>query len=252
MNEEPITDKTSLFEKGMALFALIVCDGGHRSVRELAQEVNIPLSTAYRLIGEQRRAGWLSPAGRGRYMPGPGFLDLAANVDQRALLVNIARPQLRGLAQQLGQTVHLGVLENDMVTYLLKESGGGCPVFTQEGMQLEAYCSAIGKMLLACLPDEQREHYIASGPFVALTKNTIVSADELRKTLKAIKEADYAIDDEEVFEGLRCIAIPIRDHHGKAVAAVSISRTVPATKPIEEATLLNRLRGCAKRITKSL
>jgi DNA-binding IclR family transcriptional regulator len=74
----------------------------------------------------------------------------------------------------------------------------------------------------------------------------------LRKALDAVKAADYAIDDEEVFEGLRCSAVPVRDRHGKTVAAISMSRTVNFEKPIEESTLLTRLRDCAARIAKSL
>ncbi|VTZ25831.1 IclR family transcriptional regulator [Methylocella tundrae] len=248
MSEDIPADKTTLLEKGMALLALVIRDGGRGPLRQLAGELNIPLSTAYRLIGEHTRAGWLCSVGRGRYVPGQELLDLASRIDSRSVLANIARPHLRGLARRLHQTVHLGFLENDMVTYILKERGGGIPVFTQAGMQLEAYCSAIGKMLLASLPDDQREQYIAAGPFVALTPRTIIDPAELRKALNAIWQADYAVDNEEVSEGLRCIAIPLRDRRDKIVAAISMSRTIGPGDVIEDIAVLNLLRGCADQI----
>ena len=75
---------------------------------------------------------------------------------------------MEDLAKRTGLTVHLGVFEGDMVTYLVK-AAGVTDVLTQEGMQLEAYCSGIGKVLLAFLPLDEREQYLAGGPFVRLT-----------------------------------------------------------------------------------
>lgn len=245
-------EKMPFFEKGLALLSLIIHDDGRHLLRELAVKLNIPLSTAYRMVGEQIRAGWLSPAGRGRYAPGQVLLELTGRIDRGNVLAQVGRPHLRRLARQLHQTIHLGILENDMVTYLVKERGGRTAVFTQAGMQLEAYCSAIGKMLLASLPDSEREQYIAGGPFVALTSRTITDPAELRKSLCAIGQRNYAIDDEEVSEGLRCIAVPVRNRDDKIVAAISMSRNISLGDNAEEIAALDALRDCAGRIKKCL
>jgi IclR family transcriptional regulator, acetate operon repressor len=110
-----------------------------------------------------------------------------------------------------------------MVTYLLEESHGPAATFTQEGMQLEAYCSGIGKVLLAHLDEDRRERYLADGPFVALTPSTIVKPSALRDHLAIVKAQGWAVDDSEVFETLKCVAAPLRCSDGTVVAAVSIS-----------------------------
>lgn len=252
MSEAAEPARLPLLEKAMALLSLILRDGGNRPLRGLAAELKIPQSTAYRIAGAHVQSGWLCATGRGRFVPSLELLRLAALNDPNTILANVARPHLKRLAQKLRQTLHLGVLETDMVTYLLKECGGGTPVFTQAGMQLEAYCSAIGKMLLASIPEADREAYIAAGPFVPLTPKTITDPAQLRATLRAIKQADYAIDDEEVVEKLRCIAAPLRDRSGRIVAAISVSRNVASGEPIGDLAVLESLRACCREIMQCL
>jgi IclR family acetate operon transcriptional repressor len=252
MHRDITGNRLSYFEKGMALLARVIRDRGNSSLRDLASELDIPLSTAYRLISAQKRAGLLRTAGRGRYSAGRELLDLASGFDARLELAEAARPHLRRLARQLSRTVHLGLLENDMVTYLVKEQGGEAKIFTLEGMQLEAYCSAVGKTLLAFLQSNERERYLNAGSFVALTPKTITDSAQLRRSLEEIRKREYAVDCEEVSEGLRCIAIPLRDRSDHIVAAVSVSQASGAGGLIEEHVLLPQLRECVSRIGKSL
>jgi DNA-binding IclR family transcriptional regulator len=252
MREAAEPPKLPLLEKAMALLSLILRDGGKSPLRELAAELKIPQSTAYRIVGVHVQSGWLCATGKGKFTPSLELLRLAAQHDPNTILANVARPHLKRLAHKLRQTLHLGVLENDMVTYIMKEYGGGAPVFTQAGMQLEAYCSAIGKMLLASIPEAEREAYIAAGPFVALTPKTITDPAQLCATLRAIKHADYAIDDEEVAENLRCIAIPLRDRSGRIVAAISVSRNVASGEPVDDLAVLESLRACCREIMQCL
>jgi DNA-binding IclR family transcriptional regulator len=144
------------------------------------------------------------------------------------------------------------MIEEDMVTYLSKEHGGGPTLFTRSGTQLEAYCSAIGKVLLAALPDSELDRYLGAGEFVALTPKTICSPAELRKELGAIRSADFAIDAGEVLEDLRCVAVPIRDRQKHMVAAVSVSEKLGSTSATEEHVVLTALRDCAQRIEADL
>ena len=110
-----------------------------------------------------------------------------------------------------------------MVTYLAKEARGGAAAFTQEAMQLEAYCSGVGKVLLAYLPGPERDAYLSEGPFVALTANTLVQPEELRRDLETIRSQGWACDNEEVFDGLVCLAVPVRRGEGLVHAALSVS-----------------------------
>lgn len=107
-------------------------------------------------------------------------------------------------------------------------------------MQLEAYCSGNGKILLANLPERDREAYLASGPFPALTKSTITDPALLRRELKTIASQGYALDAEEIVEGLACVAVPIRKSDGSTPAAISISRGTSGRR-WDDATLLDLL-----------
>ena len=122
--------------------------------------------------------------------------------------------------------MHLGVLEHGMVTYVAKVARArrlSRP--HQVGGQLEAYCSGLGKVLLAALPEEQMESVIMDGALVALTPYTITSAPALRAELKRVREQGYALDDRENHANMRCIAVPVLDRDGRAVAALSASDT---------------------------
>lgn len=136
-----------------------------------------------------------------------------------------------------------------MVTYLVKEHGGGPPVLTREMIQLEAYCSGIGKVLLAHLDDAARDAYLAAGPFVALTGKTTTDPDALRTVLGRIRAQGYAVDDAELEDDLYCLAVPVRGPGGEVLAALSASSR--SNTPIDPA-LLGRLQTCAASVERRL
>lgn len=137
-----------------------------------------------------------------------------------------------------------------MMTYLLKEGDHHGAVISKPNMQLEAYCSGLGKALLAHLPREELDAYIATAPFVALTPRTIISADALRAELARVRNRGFALDRAEMFDGFICIAAPIRVD-GRVVAAISLVVTQMAT-PCRPTIYLARLTAAAARIESRL
>jgi DNA-binding IclR family transcriptional regulator len=135
-----------------------------------------------------------------------------------------------------------------MVTYRLKTGRGAKNLFTRTGLQLEAYCSGIGKVLLAHLPAAERRAYLAAGPFVALTPNTITDPAVLASTLDEVRAQGFASDDGEIVEDLVCLAVPIRAPDGRVPAAISVSRQAGRrpTAAVEE--LLPLLTAAAREI----
>jgi IclR family acetate operon transcriptional repressor len=200
----------------------IVRGDGKKTFRSLVGELGFPESTARRIVLTLERRGLVTRSARGVYAAGAALVDLAVNVDLQAILRRSGRPVLRSLAAEFLATAHLAVLEADMATYLVRE-GSGLGLFTREGSQLEAYCSGVGKVLISSLPAQKRETYLSNGVFVALTPHTVTDPDELRARLKNVAEHGFAIDDEEVAEGLYCIAVPIRGRAQTAYAAISLS-----------------------------
>jgi IclR family acetate operon transcriptional repressor len=114
-----------------------------------------------------------------------------------------------------------------MVTYLIKEAPARAQMFTREAMQLEAYCSAIGKVLLARLPEADREAYLRQDGFVALTSCTIVAPDALRLHLAEVAAQGFALDAEEIATGLYCIAVPVAGLDGLPAMAISVAGPPP-------------------------
>ncbi|MFA5121967.1 IclR family transcriptional regulator [Zavarzinia sp.] len=210
-------------DRALALFALVLKDRGRSSLAVLAARLDLPLSTAHRMVAAFVRQGLLMRGARGHYVAGMALVE--AVPDRRSALIQASRPLLRRLARAEKRTAHLGILEADMVTYLVKEQGGGPPVFTREMMQLEAYCTGIGKVLLAGLDAPLRERYLAAGPFVPLTPTTLTDPAALRAELAAVARQGHAVDDAEMAENVRCLAVPVHDGTGRVIAAISLSRT---------------------------
>jgi IclR family acetate operon transcriptional repressor len=194
---------------------------------ELSRRANLPEASGYRLIQTLEEIGALVRGPRGRYRPGLLLLSLSHNVTINDLLRDASQTLMSDLARRLNLTVHLGVLEHGMVTYVAKVSPPGVfPVHTRVGAQLEAYCSGLGKVLLAALPEEDRENFILDGELVALTPHTITTASALRAELKTVRERGYALDDRENQANMRCIAVPVLDREGRAAAALSATDDV--------------------------
>jgi IclR family transcriptional regulator, acetate operon repressor len=212
--------------RSLMLLEAVVRDGGRSSVAALARAVGIPVASAHRHIAALVSAGYLVPADYGRHLPGPKLRALTDLMHSDLLLANAAQPILERLATRTHCIVQLGIFENEMVTYLVKAGQSSDALFTKVGMQLEAYCSGIGKVLLAHLPAPAQAGYLAEGPFVALTEQTITDPRQLKAELEQVSVHDFAVDDEEVIVGLQCVAVPVRDRDGQVIAAISASRAV--------------------------
>jgi IclR family acetate operon transcriptional repressor len=237
---------TAAIDRTLALFEALVRDDGERPLSAIAAELGLPPSTAYRMAALLVRRGLIAPSRRGHYRAGLTLIGLGTRSTPNRIIAEAARPLLRQLARALGATAHLGVWDGDMVTYLVKESGGRAELFTREGGQLEAYCSAIGKILLAGLDAERRQAYLAAGPFIALTERTVTDPDYIGAALEQVSASGFALDEEEIADGLFCIALPIRDGEGRTVAAISLSRSDGRAGFAEPPEALSR---CAAAIT---
>lgn len=226
----------------------VLDDGGESNVSAIARKLAVPVATAHRQIATLVAEGLLAPARYGRYVAGARLLRLSQKIDAKAVVAGLARPFLDRLASETQSIVQLGTLENDMVTYRLKTGDMADALFTKIGMQLEAYCSAIGKVLLAYLPNPARQSYLASGPFVALTPRTIVDPERLAAELTLVRAQGFAQDVGEILEGLACISVPIRNHDGQVIAAISASQAPLSPCGTLPDKLLPLLRNAADQI----
>lgn len=239
--------------KGLTVLNRILSDRGQTPLAELMADLSIPASTLHRLTAALIDQGLIARTAHGRYEAGFQLANAMEGVSAGAQLAKISRPVLKTMARSTGATAHLGILEADMVTYLVKEtipssSGSGTAPFAREGGQLEAYCSGVGKVLLAHLETSERKKYLSSGPFVALTHNTITAPDELEQALNQVLENGFAIDDREVADDLFCISVPVRTRGNKVIAAISLSFATRNPAMENLASHVQHLRSCAEKI----
>jgi IclR family acetate operon transcriptional repressor len=233
--------------KSLQLLEAIVADGGRSSISALARVCALPVATAHRHAAALEKAGWIVPAGYGRHLAGPRLRAIAGMIDDKLIITGVAAPILDQLADRTGCVVQLGTFEQDMVTYRLKTGRGAGDLFTKVGMQLEAYCSGIGKVLLAHLPAAEQAAYLATGPFIALTDRTITDPARLKAELDRVARLGFALDDEEVAPGLQCVAVPVHNAQGRVIAAISASR-VPEDDG-EQEKIIPLLKAAAKEIS---
>lgn len=224
-----------------------MCDGGQSTLADYAARLGLPLATVHRHVQSLISEGFLVRSGQPGLMPGPRLCRMAPYLDERQRLIRVAAPHLERLSRQTGCVVQLGTFDQDMVTYRLKRGEGAAAAFTREGMQLEAYCSAIGKVLLAHLPPAERDAYLATGPFPALTLATITDPAALADELVRVYAVGHAVDAEEVAVGLRCVALPLRGQGEEVIAALSLSRHADL-RASSDTGLLTALTRCAKAI----
>jgi DNA-binding IclR family transcriptional regulator len=192
--------------------------------QELSKRAHLHKASGHRLIQTLEEIGAIVRGPHGRYRLGMLLLSLSKNVASKDLLCEIGAPILRDIAERLNLTVHLGMLENGMVFYVAKMSTPtSFPSHTRSGSHLEAYCSGLGKVLLAALQEDQLESFILEGDLVALTPNTITERGALRTELEKVRKCGFAFDDCESRVDTCCVAVPLYDGHGNVVAAISVT-----------------------------
>jgi DNA-binding IclR family transcriptional regulator len=194
------------------------------SLSELAARTGIPRATAFRLLSTLEAARFVTKVG-GEYQLGLKCFMLGNVVAADLDLREIARPHLVALRDATRETTQLAILDNWQVVYL-ERMPSPHPVGVMRartGAILPAYCTALGKTLLAYEPSQDVAAWAAKQTFTALTRHTITSARRLLKELRAVRERGYAVDEQERELGVRCIAAPVRNHEGRVVAAISVA-----------------------------
>ena len=210
--------------KAFTLLDAFIGDKKEWGVRELAKKTGYNKSTTYRLLSTLETLGALQKNDEDKYLLGLKLFELGNLVSIHKSLRKQSRVPLEQIASEIKETVHFGVLDKNQVLYLNKtESPQGLKVSTQIGSYQKAYCTAIGKVLLAFSSEKVLADYMNTVVLEACTEHTITDKDLLLKELHKIKEQHYALDMEELELGLICIAIPVFNKQKEIVASISVS-----------------------------
>lgn len=218
-------ERRAAADRMLSVLEEVASAGRPVAVRDVAEALDLPKPTAHRLVNTLLERGLLARSiDRRAVTVGPKLTQLALEILRSSVVQAPVRSVLRGVSTQLGETTNIGVLEGNEVVYLDRVEAEHWPLRLQFGVgsRVPLYCTAMGKLFVANLPDAQRERVVSATRFLKLTNNTIMDADRLRDELAVIRKQGYAVDDEEFIVGVFCIAVPVRDARGRVIAGLAV------------------------------
>lgn len=206
------------------LNALAESDDG-MTLTEIAGQVKLPPSTAHRLLTTMQYERYVAFDGeRTLWFVGVQAFSVGNSFTKNRNLSQIARPYMRALMEDSGETVNLAVADGGEVIFLSQvECRKMMRALVTPGRRALMHCSGVGKALLAFLPDEELSAVIEKHGLPKITERTLVTTRVLKKDLERSRQLGYALDDEEHAVGLRCVAGVVRDETGNPIAALSLS-----------------------------
>ncbi|MDR1935273.1 MAG: IclR family transcriptional regulator [Candidatus Accumulibacter sp.] len=214
-------------DKTLSILEFISRNSRGVSLADLVKSVGIPKTTAFRILGILLAREYVSwDRDSEKYSIGLKTLEIGLSGLIGQNIVEISIPYMQELSSTLGETSFLGAYNNGDVVYLYKVDGTQSMVTRCTlGSRRPAYCTGLGKAILANLPIEESER-IFEKPLEKLTDKTIVERIRLLEEFAWIRLNGYAIDDEGIEYGLYCLAVPVHDYTGRVVAAISVSGPV--------------------------
>ena len=213
-------------ERVFNILEIMAGEGAPITVTELAEKVNLKISTVHRLLSTLLHRGYVEQEESNKYRLGLKLMELGNSVLYYSDIRTVARPFLEELVDRCNETVNLAILDDTDVVYIDQVESKNLIIvkmLAQVGNRGPVHCTSSGKALVAFLPEEKREETIARLDLAKYTNETITDLENLRKELKRVREDGYAVDWGEREEHVRCIAAPIFNHEGRAIASLSIS-----------------------------
>jgi len=217
--------RVQVLDRALAALEVLANRSTECGLAEICKTLKLHKSTAHRLmmVLEQHRLVDKNPD-TGRYRLGLKLFEFGSKAFGAIDLRRHAKPYLDRLQSEFGETVFFCMLDDGQVFYIEKiESQQSVRTACTVGSRAPAYCTAVGKAMLAELPDTAVSEIIRRSGLKAVTPNTITTVAAFKAELRAIRVRGYAIDNEEKEPGLRCVSAPVRSESGKLLAALSVS-----------------------------
>ncbi len=242
-------------DRGLLVLS-VLSDGKPRTLTDLSEEIALNSSTTFRLLATLAYHNYVERDKQtGEYRLGLACLELARAYHAGNTIRRAALPQLEKLRDDTMETVHLAVLDKMEVVYLEKLHGLHAVglMTSRVGGRLPAYCTGLGKALLAYADPQEVRAYFSQHELTGYTDTTIQDLDELMAHLEQIRSQGYAFDRGEREAEVCCVAVPLLDVDGRAVAALSVSGPQTRLSPIEEKVdLIDMARQAARDISARL
>ncbi len=237
-------------------FEILSAFSGRRPVlttTDIAKETGMNNKTVHRFLLTLEQVGAISRVGRGQFSLGMTLADLGSQVAVHHVLAEAVMHHLEPLSENLNESVQAAVLEDfNIVSIAHIPSRHSLTIGIRVGRRWPAYCTSLGKVLIADMDEETLDKYLDRSGLEKRTANTITSPGKLKQHLKEVRKQGYAINDQESERGMRGVAVPLKSLTGRTIAALSVSGPT-ARLPMN--TLMknkNDLEYCASQVSKTL
>ena len=227
------------------------------TARELAQMLGAPRTSVADLLRVLENKGFVAPTAEGHGWRLDFRVAQLGNAYLHEFSVReVGRAAMRELSRRTGLTTQMAVLDHSDIVYIERQDSsrrrGEPHVITDIGSRLPAYCTSLGKAMLAFLPDDEIDRLYGAGQLLSRTKNTITTVARLKSELAAIRRRGYAVDLEETTEGVVCIGSPILGADGRAEAAISVAGLRAGLASSEIETLGRTVARAASQVSSGL
>ncbi|OLT48522.1 IclR family transcriptional regulator [Saccharomonospora sp. CUA-673] len=250
---ERATHHVQSLERGLAVIRTFGADTPQRTLSEVAKETGLTRAAARRFLLTLADLGYVRSDGK-HFSLTAKVLELGYAFLSSLSLPQLAQPHLEWLSGEVSESSSMSVLEGTDIAYVARVAVSRIMAVTiSVGTRFPAHATSMGHVLLAGLSDEDLAGYLDAATFHRFTDRTTDSAAALRAELSAVREQGYALVDQELEDGLRSIAVPVRGSDGRVAAAVNLSTHASRTTPDQmRRRLLPPLQEAARRIEADL
>lgn len=240
-------------ERGLSVIRVLNVPAPGLTVTDVAREADLTRAAARRFLLTLVDLGYVRCEDR-RFSLTPSVLELGYSFLSSLTLPEIAQPHLRDLVQRVHESSSVSVLDGTDIVYVAREPTHRImTVAIAVGTRFPAYATSMGRVLLAGLDETELDAFFARAELTRLTAGTVTSENALRGVIEAVREAGWALVDQELEDGLRAVAVPIRNSRSKVAAAINLSTQASRRTPqMIEDELLPPLLETAGRIEHDL
>lgn len=240
-------------DRGLAVIRAFDAEHPELTLSEVARQTGLTRAAARRFLRTLVEIGYMRTDGA-KFALRPKVLELGYAYLSSLSLPELALPHMELLVERIHESSSMCVLDGDEIVYVARvPTKRIMAVVIAVGTRFPAYATSMGRVLLAGRSDEWLDGFLASADLRQLTPNTVTDRRELRAELMRVRERGWAMVDQELEEGLRSVAAPVRDAAGRVVAAVNVAVNASRRTAVDvEADVVPLLLGTARQISQDL
>lgn len=238
--------------KGVGVLRLLSEHPTGLSALQIEQLTHLPRTTVFRILKTLVAEGLVCKRDN-QFTTGPGLLEIGLNVLNQIDIRSLAVPILQELTQETGMTSHLAVPSGRRSLILeVCDCSGPVRVASRAGSAVDLHCSSTGKVFLAFLHAHAIKEFYQDRTLTRRVSGTITDIETLQTDLKQIHKQGYAVDDEEYHDGIRCVAVPVRDGTDTVIAALGLTAPAHQLPKAKFPALAQQARAAATRLSQQL